>query len=227
MSQHILVLGTGAIGSCVGADLARAGRDILMADQWPAHVETIHHHGLQIKTPAEEYTARPKAIHLHELCRVRRMYDIVFLTAKSTDTVWMVHLVKPYLKPDGHLVSIQNSLNDEWITPIIGKERDVACVVELSAEVFEPGRIKRNTGRERTWFALGELDGQMTPRLEETATILGAAGKIELSSNIWGAKCLDTCSGRQEVRAVSRQMTPTRRVWAACSLRRTSPLGGG
>ena len=41
---------------------------------------------------------------------------------------------------------------------------------------------------EKAWFALGELNGQMTPRIEETAQILSAAGETELTANIWGAK---------------------------------------
>jgi len=117
-----------------------------------------------------------------------QVFDIVFLTAKSYDTIWLVHFIKPYLKADGVLVSIQNSFNDEWISPIIGRHRDIACVIELSAEIFTPGVVKRNTDRSRTWFALGELDGRITPRLHEIAQILAAAGKTETTGNIRGAK---------------------------------------
>ena len=48
----------------------------------------------------------------------------------------MVEFIKPYLKPTGVLVSVQNSLNDEWIAPVIGYERDIGCVIELSAETL-------------------------------------------------------------------------------------------
>jgi 2-dehydropantoate 2-reductase len=100
----------------------------------------------------------------------------------------MVEFIKPYLKPDGMLVSLQNSLNDEWIAPIIGFERDIGSVVELSAKMFEPGLVQRNTDHSHTWFALGELHGRVTPRIEEVAGILGAVGKTEVTTNIWGAK---------------------------------------
>jgi len=100
----------------------------------------------------------------------------------------MVHLIKPYLKSDGVIVSIQNSLNDEWIAPIIGYGRDIASVVELSAKIFEPGQVTRNTSQAKTWFALGELHGRVTPRVQEIARILSASGTIQISTNIWGAK---------------------------------------
>lgn len=188
MNKKIAVLGTGAIGSSIGTDLTRAGYSVMLIDQWPAHVDAMKAHGLRITMPEEELHTPVQAFHLCELCMVQQQFDIVFLTAKSYDTCWMVQLIKPYLKPDGVLVSLQNSLNDEWITPIIGYERDMASVVELSGELFEPGLVKRNTDHSHTWFALGELHGRVTPRLQEVAQILSAAGITEISTNIWGAK---------------------------------------
>ena len=38
MSQKIVVLGAGANGSCIAANLIDAGRDVTLIDQWPEHV---------------------------------------------------------------------------------------------------------------------------------------------------------------------------------------------
>lgn len=193
MNKDIAVLGTGAIGSSVGADLTRAGHDALLIDQWPAHVEAMKADGLYVNLPNEELHVRVQAVHLTEMrsarrCSPERQFDIVFLACKSYDTGWLVPFIKPYLRPDGVLVSLQNGLNDESIAPIIGSERDIACAMELSAEVFSPGRVKRNTDRDHTRFTLGELDGRITPRLQEVAHILGDVGRTVLTSNVWGAK---------------------------------------
>ncbi|MEE9421382.1 MAG: 2-dehydropantoate 2-reductase [Desulfatiglandaceae bacterium] len=188
MKRNMAVLGTGAIGSSVGADLTRAGHNVLLIDQWPAHVEAMRTNGLRVTMPEEELHTPVKALHLCELCTVSHQFDLVFLTAKSYDSCWMAEFIKPYLKPDGILVSLQNSLNDEWVAPIIGFNRDIGSVVELSAEIFEPGLVKRNTSHAGTWFALGELHGRVTPRVEEMAKILRAVGKTEITTNIWGAK---------------------------------------
>ncbi len=112
----------------------------------------------------------------------------MFLNAKSYDSRWLAEFITPYLKPDGVLVPVQNSLNDEWVAPIVGSARDIGCAFELSAEVFTPGVVQRNTMRDRTWFGLGELHGRITPRLHDIAEILGCAGKVTLTTNIWGAK---------------------------------------
>ncbi len=188
MEKDLAVLGTGAIGSSIGGDLTRAGHRVLLIDQWPAHIEAMKAHGLRVIMPKEELHTPVKAIHLSELCSLNQQFDIVFLTAKSYDSCWMVELIKPYLKQGGVLVSLQNSLNDEWIAPIIGYQRDIPSVIELSAEVFEPGLVIRNTDHARTWFSVGELHGRVTPRLGEIAQFLSAAGKTEINSNIWGAK---------------------------------------
>jgi len=188
MNKSLSVLGAGAIGSSIGADLTKAGYNVMLIDQWPAHVEAMKACGLRISLPDEELHVPVKAFHLCELCVVRPQLDIVFLATKAYDTTWMVRLIQPYLKPDGVLVSVQNSLNDEWIVPILGHERDIAAAIELHASIFEPGLVKRYTDHKITKFVLGELHGRITPRLEEIAQILRLVGKTEISTNIWGAK---------------------------------------
>ena len=41
MSQKVAVFGTGANGSCIAASLIDAGLDVVLIDQWPAHVEAM------------------------------------------------------------------------------------------------------------------------------------------------------------------------------------------
>ena len=188
MDKKMAVLGTGAIGSSVGADLTKAGYDVVLIDQWPAHVEAMKTEGLRVTMPDEDLHTPVTAMHICDVCSLSHQFDIVFLTAKSYDSCWMTEFIKPYLKPDGYLVSLQNSLNDELIAPIIGPTRDVGCVVELSAEIFEPARVKRNTTHTGTWFAPGELHGRVTDRVNEVAEILSCVGKTEVTTNIWGAK---------------------------------------
>jgi 2-dehydropantoate 2-reductase len=86
------------------------------------------------------------------------------------------------------LVGLQNGMNDEAIAAIVGKERTLGCVVELSAEVFTPGLVQRNTTRKSTWFGFGELDGSYTARLREIEALMSCTAKISLTPNITGAK---------------------------------------
>ena len=45
-TQKIAVVGTGANGAAIGADLTRAGLDVTLIEQWPAHVEAMRAHGV-------------------------------------------------------------------------------------------------------------------------------------------------------------------------------------
>jgi 2-dehydropantoate 2-reductase len=96
--------------------------------------------------------------------------------------------IKPYLKSDGVIVGTQNGMNDDAIASIVGRERVIGCVVELQAELFTQGTIQRNTTRKGSWFGVGELDGQLTPRVKDVAAILGKVGRCDVTNNIYGAK---------------------------------------
>ena len=188
MNKKIAVLGAGAIGGSVSADLTDAGLDVTVFDQWPEHVEAMRKDGLHVQMPDLDLKTPVRAHHLCELASLRTTFDIVLLIVKSYDTRWMCELIKPYLKSDGIFVGAQNSMNNEMIASIIGRERVVGCCVELSAEIFTPGFIQRNTPRKGTWFAVGELDGSITSRAEEVRDIFAHVAVTELSTNIEGAK---------------------------------------
>jgi 2-dehydropantoate 2-reductase len=186
--KSIAVLGCGAIGSSVGADLTHAGYDPALIDQWPAHVEAMRTAGLHVKMTDGDLQIPVRAYHLCDLASAKLEFDIVFLASKSNDHRWLAELVHPYLKPDGVVVGVQNGMNDDSIASIVGRSRSVGCVVELQAELFTPGLIQRNTTRQGTWFSLGELDGAYTPRIRELETLMGKVGRCEVTNNIYGAK---------------------------------------
>jgi 2-dehydropantoate 2-reductase len=79
MDQKIAVLGTGANGSCVAADLTNAGLDVVLVDQWPAHVEAMRAGGLHVTLRHGEVHAKVRAHHLCELASMRQAFDLVLL----------------------------------------------------------------------------------------------------------------------------------------------------
>ncbi|MGY9001685.1 MAG: ketopantoate reductase family protein [Rhodospirillales bacterium] len=186
--KKIAVLGAGSTGGCVGADLAEAGLDVTIIDQWPAHVDTMKENGLHIQFPEEDLKVPVTAWHLCELAEHVPEFDVIFLSVKSNDTRWCTGLIEPYLKEDGVFVGLQNGMNNDTIADIVGKERTLGAVVELSGEIFTPGIIQRDTTHTGTWFGLGELDGTITPRLKEVQSIMENVAKIGLTQNVEGAK---------------------------------------
>ncbi len=189
MSPKIAVLGTGANGSCIAANLIDAGRDVALIDQWPAHVEAMRRDGLRIAIrDGEPHRVAVRAHHLCDIATFTEPFDIVLLALKAYDTRWACELIKPHLAADGMLIGMQNAMVADQIVDVVGAERTIGCVVELSSEMFTPGLVRRNTEPARTWIGLGSLGGGTERRLPEMQALLSPVGKVEIKPNILAAK---------------------------------------
>lgn len=186
--DRIAVLGTGANGASIGADLVRAGYDVTYIEQWPAHVEAIRANGLTVVSQGEKTVTQVRAHHLCEVAEMREDFDLVFMLVKAYDARWAAELIKPRLAPDGILVGLQNGMMADDIASIVGVERTLGAVIEMASNMFEPGVVNRDTPKETAWFALGALDGGPQERAEEVAEILRAAGNVEVVDDILSAK---------------------------------------
>jgi 2-dehydropantoate 2-reductase len=190
MSQKIAVLGAGANGSCIAANLVEAGRDVVAIDQWPAHVEAMRQDGIRIAMQGAELHVPVRAYHLCDAATFTEPFDVVLLVMKAYDTRWACELIKPHLAADGMLIGMQNGMVAGDILDVVGAERTIGCVVELSAEMFTPGLVQRNTPPGRTWIGLGSLGGGTDARLAEMQALLSPVGKVEIKPTILAAKWL-------------------------------------
>lgn len=188
MSKRIAILGTGANGSSAAADLSRAGLDVTLFDQWPDHVKEMQSNGLKIVMPDREVQTPVEAYHLCDICALNKIFDIVLLFVKAYDTRWCTELIVPYLADDGLIVGVQNGMTTSDIADIVGEKRTLGCVVELSAEIFTPGVVQRNTPPERTWFGIGSLSESTKGRESEIEDILRHVGKVSITEDILSAK---------------------------------------
>ncbi|HCP00162.1 MAG: hypothetical protein CL573_04030 [Alphaproteobacteria bacterium] len=188
MNKKIAVVGTGANGGGTAAALAHAGLDVTLIDQWPAHVEAMRVNGLEINFPDETINVPVAAYHLCDVCTLNLRFDIVLVMVKAYDTRWACELIKPYLKEDGLLVGVQNAMMLDDIAEIIGPERTLGCVMEMSSEIFTPGVIQRNTTREHTWFGVGAVNEATEGRVEEIEELLQHVGKVSTTNEIISAK---------------------------------------
>ena len=181
MSQKIAVLGTGANGASIAADLTNAGLDVVLIEQWPAHVEAMREHGVRIEMPDETVTTQVRAFHLCEVCTFDEPFDVVLLVMKAYDTPWACQLIKPHLKPDGLLAGVQNGMTIDAIADVVGPERTIGCVIEISSQMFDPGHVKRQSPPDRSWFAVGSIDLATAGRESEVQELLAHAGTTVIS----------------------------------------------
>jgi 2-dehydropantoate 2-reductase len=175
--MQLTIIGAGAIGGTIGAHLIRDGHDILFCDADPAHVDVINRDGLTIEGPVENFTVPARAVTPDDL---PDRLEHAAIAVKSHHTAQAAELLRGRLTAGGYLVSFQNGLTADTLAAVVGRERLIVSFVNFGADVLAPGRIMQgNVGT----FRIGELTGEITPRLRELADALPYA---EATGNILG-----------------------------------------
>jgi 2-dehydropantoate 2-reductase len=179
--KKFLVWGSGAIGGTVGAYLARAGALVTFVDRDMNHVKTMNSKGLFITGQFGEFTVPAEAYGTNE---VPGKFNTILLCTKSQDTEKATKQLLPNLSEDGCVVSLQNGLNEEVISSIIGARRTVGAFVNFGADYMKAGEV-HYAGRGAV--VLGEIDGRTTPRVEELHRwFLNFEENAIITNNIWG-----------------------------------------
>ncbi|MEW6579145.1 MAG: 2-dehydropantoate 2-reductase N-terminal domain-containing protein [Chloroflexota bacterium] len=179
--MNLLIWGAGAMGGTIGAYLARAGHAVTLVDSAADHVAAINAAGLRLTGPVDEFTVRAPAFTPEA---VSGTWSTILLCVKAHHTEEATRLLAPHLAPDGYVVSIQNGLNELVIAGIVGEARTIGAFVNFGADYIEPGLIQRGN---RAAVVLGELDGQITPRLTALHWVfLDFDDQANMTGNIWG-----------------------------------------
>ena len=196
--KRIAIVGTGATSAGFGADMVNAGLDVAFIDQWPAHVEAMRAHGLRVEMPDETVTTPVAAFHLCEVATLREPFDVVLIGVKGYDTRWACQLIEPLVAADGLVVGLQNGMTMDDVASAVGPERTLGAVIEVAANMFEPGTVVRQTPPDGTWFAVGAYDEATRGREAEVAEILAHAGAVEIRDDIRSAKWMKLVANAAE-----------------------------
>src|SRR5262245_63610096 len=178
----ITVYSAGAIGGIPGAALARAGHDVMLVDNATAHVDAINAAGLTVEKDGAATTTMVRAVTPSGL---GGSLELVLLAVKSQHTKDALAELAPRLSATGVVVSLQNGLSEEQIAQAVGSQRTLGCLVNWAADWVAPGRILHGG---HGAFVLGELDGRLSPRVRELATLLGAVETTRVTDNVLGYK---------------------------------------
>jgi 2-dehydropantoate 2-reductase len=199
VSQKILFVGAGAIGSYLGAFLTRAGHDVTLVDPWAEQVDTVRRQGIAVTGPHDPFTARPKIFHLHESQRLPRDFDVAFVAMKAYDTAWAAQLALRHVKPDGPVVSAQNCWTDPIVASVAGAGRSLGMVMsKIGVALWTPGQVERGmekgAGKGHDVFRVGEHDGRVTPRAQAIAEMLSVVDGSQVTDNLWGERWSKLCA---------------------------------
>lgn len=193
-SPRIAVVGAGANGASIGADLTVAGHDVDLIEQWPEHVAAMRADGIRIEMPDETITVPVRAFNLCDVATLTRRYEVVLIVMKAYDTGWAARLIEPLVRPDGLVVGVQNGMSTFDVADAVGDHRTLGSVIEISSMMTDPGVVHRHSPPSRSWFAVGSITTQSSGREAEVADLLGHSGQVDIVEDIQATKWMKLVS---------------------------------
>jgi len=179
MPEVVAVYGAGAIGSLVGARLQEAGANVQLVGR-EAQVNAIRANGLLVKGLEGSHVVRLPATTILD-----GSPDVILLTVKSQDVQNACHEIVRRVT-DATVVTMQNGVrSDRQAADILGRDRIVGCVLNISATYLEPGVVEQNT---RAFFQIGAPFPESAARVEAVVGLLGPVMKTELVPDIARAR---------------------------------------
>jgi 2-dehydropantoate 2-reductase len=161
------ILGAGAIGSILGAHLARAGHSVIMLARGD-RARALEREGLRIRGLAEFSVRVPVITDASQL----QVADTLIVAIKTPGT--QAALARIAHVEVGAAFSIQNGiLKDELLTQTFGAGRVLGALADTSGELLPSGEVlfTRNVN-----LPLGELAGGVSERAGRIADMIDRAG---------------------------------------------------
>jgi 2-dehydropantoate 2-reductase len=193
----VAVVGAGAIGGFLGAQLARSGQEVILIARGP-HLAAMRSRGVTVRHGGEEFTAHPECTE--DLNAISRS-DVVFLTLKAHSIPQVAEAIGSSLAAGACVVGAQNGIpwwyfEDRHLDAVdpggliarsIPYGSVVGCIAYPSAQVVEPGVIELLEGNR---FSLGEPDGSRSERVQSISSMLIRAGlkapvQTRIRNEIW------------------------------------------
>lgn len=197
MQKKIVMVGTGALGGYIGGNLAHQGMDVTFIDMWQENLDAIRTRGLELDgvTAEEKFSVKTdKVLHIDRIAELGKgkPVDIAFISVKSYDTERVTKAIKPFLAPDGYVVSLQNCINEDAISAIVGADKTLGVIASIiSVELYEAGRIRRMAakgGDKHTVFRIGEVNGAETARVKELVAMFSLIDSTKPTTNLFGER---------------------------------------
>jgi 2-dehydropantoate 2-reductase len=179
--MRIAVVGAGGTGGYFGGLLARAGQDVTFIARG-THLEAMRARGLTLESRlAGTFTVLVRATDdPNEVGPV----DLILFCVKTYDTDTAADSIRPLIRPDTMLLSLQNGIdNEERIARLTRHVSGIGAVAYVTSTIKAPGVVAQTSGPGKIIF--GELSGGESARTERLRDLLQRAGiTVELHPDI-------------------------------------------
>ncbi len=179
--MRVLVMGSGGLGGYFGGMLAHTGHDVTFVARG-AHLAAMRERGLEVRTDEQTYRfASVSAIATPD--EAAGDFDLILFTVKGYDAEAAATALRPVIGPATAVLTVLNGVDSaEQLAAILGPERVLAGTTFIRSTLAEPGVIEQMGTLRRVVF--GEFSGGATPRAEQIAAALRAAGiEVEVAED--------------------------------------------
>ena len=180
--MNCAIYGAGAMGTVLGAYIARAGRDIDLINHNREHVAALKEKGAHI-VGTVDFMQKVNALLPEEMTK---KYDIILLMTKQRMNGEIVAFLKDYLKEDGALCTCQNGLPEPKIAEIIGQDRTLGCAIAWGATFRGKGVSELTSDPAALTFSLGAYG--KGNHLQDVKELLECMGQVTVEQNFIGAR---------------------------------------
>jgi 2-dehydropantoate 2-reductase len=179
--MRIVVFGTGGAGGYFGAQLTRAGANVIFIARGD-HLSAIRKHGLCIESPAGEAAFRP-TLATDDPTQVGKA-NVVLVGVKAWQVTQAAEAIRPMIGPETFVVPLQNGVEaPSQLAAALGSEHVLGGLCGTFSWVTAPGRI-RSVGA-GNFIKFAELDNRPSDRAEQLRRVFERAGvSVEVPSGI-------------------------------------------
>ena len=166
----------------MGAQLTRAGEDVVLLEANASRAGLLRENGLLISRVGEDEVCVP--LHVVSTIDELAAIDLVFVAVKTYETENAVRSLLPACSPGTLFLSLQNGVgNAEKLASLVDPVRVVCGITYHSIQHAGPRRLHYRTGIKPIQIA--PFVGQRTPAIETVAEIFRRAGlATELVDNV-------------------------------------------
>ncbi len=183
--MRVALMGTGSLGTIMGAMTSKNGGDMILIDAYEDHVKALNEKGAQVVGSFFEGVYPVTAITPDQMDGI---YDLVILLCKQTANEVALNQLLPHLGPDSIVCTLQNGVPEDSVAAIVGADRVMGATVGWGATFKGPGVSELTSPVDKMTYELGELDSSIRERTQKVAEFLNFSGVTDVVPNILGIR---------------------------------------
>ncbi len=193
--MKVAVVGAEALGLLFAGWLARAGREVALIDGDEYVVASIEEEGVLLVDL--EGVARPVPVRATTDSTRVGVVDLALVFVRYYETAAAIEAAQPLLNVGTTVLTLQTGSGDaEQIAELVGRERVLVGMTQHVAWSLGYGRVSHQRPGPTL---IGELDGQVTERVDRVVGLFKAAGidttaTGEIRRAIWSRLALEACA---------------------------------